>query len=94
VRETAEARLVVVVKPRSSKEGVEKKGADVVVRVRAPPVEGAANERVVEVVAEFLGVKKSAVRIVRGETAKHKELAIAGVDDDVLAERLARLGSS
>ena len=91
MRETAEARLVVVVKPRSSKEGVERKGADVVVRVRAPPVEGAANERVVEVIAEFLDVRPSAVRIVRGESSKHKELAIAGLDADALAGKIARL---
>jgi hypothetical protein len=82
--------LVVQAKPRSKREGVEAgREGGVVVRVRAPPVEGAANERVVEVLAELLGVRKSAVAIVRGDTARHKEIAIAGVGIDDVVARLA-----
>lgn len=74
-------RLVVQVKPRSSKEGVSR-AADgtLVVRVRAPPVDGEANARLLEVIAGALGVRKGDVSVVRGASARHKELAITGLD--------------
>ena len=76
-------RLVVQVKPRSSKEGV-LRAADgtLVVRVRAPPVDGQANERLLEVLAGALGVRKGDVAIVRGGSARHKEVAVLGLDPD------------
>ncbi len=83
-------RVAVSVKPRSKKEGVEVSAAGVVVRVRAPPVEGAANERVLEVVADKLGVRKSAVRIFSGETSRHKVLEIDADDLEDVKARLAR----
>lgn len=82
-------RLVVQAKPRSKSEGVEAgKDGGLVVRVRAPPVEGAANERIVEVLAQILGVRKSAVSLIRGETARHKEIAVAGLALDDVVTRL------
>ncbi len=78
------ARLVVRVKPKSSREGVVVEagpGGDVVVvRVNAPPVEGKANERVREVVAAALGIPRGRVSIVRGEGSREKDLAITGLD--------------
>ncbi|MCC7074655.1 MAG: DUF167 domain-containing protein [Deltaproteobacteria bacterium] len=76
-------RLVVQVKPRSSKEGVAR-AADgtLVVRVRAPPVDGEANARLVEVLAAALGVRKGDVSVVRGASARHKELAVLGLDPE------------
>jgi uncharacterized protein (TIGR00251 family) len=86
------ARLVVRVKPKSSREGVVVEagpGGDVVVvRVNAPPVEGKANERVREVVAAALGIPRGRVSIVRGESSKEKDLAIDGLDVDALEAKL------
>lgn len=86
------ARLVVRVKPKSSKEGVAVEagpaGDVVIVRVNAPPVEGKANERVREVVAAALGVPRGRVTIVRGEGSKEKDLAIAGLDVAAVEARL------
>lgn len=76
-------RLVVQVKPRSSKEGVVRAAdGSLVVRVRAPPVDGEANARLVEVLAAALGVRKGDVAIVRGASARHKEVAVAGLDPE------------
>lgn len=71
------ARLVVSVKPKAKQEGLEV-GPDggVLVRVAAPPVDGKANARLVEVLAAALGLPRSGVRLVRGETARHKELEL------------------
>jgi len=47
--------------------------------VNAPPVDGAANEAVVEVLAEALGVPRRLIRIVTGESSRSKVVEIAGV---------------
>ena len=46
-----------------------------VVRVSAPPVEGAANEAVIEAVARALGVPRAAVTIERGHRGRRKVLS-------------------
>jgi uncharacterized protein YggU (UPF0235/DUF167 family) len=85
-------RLVLSAKPRSKQEGLEV-GPDggLLVRVSAPPVDGKANARITEVVAAALGVPRGAVVFVRGESARHKELEIAGLS---LAEARDRLLAS
>ena len=50
-----------------------------VVRLAAPPVEGAANEALVEYFAGLLRLPRRAVRIVSGEHGRRKRIAIAGV---------------
>jgi hypothetical protein len=58
------------------------------VKVTAPPVEGRANEAVVELLAEGLRVPKSSIRIVAGERAPLKTLEVAGLDAAAVVERL------
>jgi uncharacterized protein (TIGR00251 family) len=56
------------------------------VKVSAPPVEGAANARLVEFLAkEVLGVPRSAVRVVRGEKGRSKTLRIEADEASVRA---------
>ena len=50
------------------------------VRVKAVPDRGKANAAVVALVARSLGVPKSAVTLVAGDTARLKTLSIAGGD--------------
>jgi uncharacterized protein (TIGR00251 family) len=49
------------------------------VRVSSPPVDGAANEELVKLFAKTLGVAKSNVEIVSGQTSKTKRIRITGV---------------
>ena len=49
------------------------------VRLTAPPVEGAANDALVSLLAETLGVARRAIRIVAGAHGRQKRVAIAGV---------------
>jgi hypothetical protein len=70
----------IVVKPRSSREGVGPvQGDRLIVAVNAPPVDGKANEAVVRVLAETFKVARSAVAIVRGETGRKKTVRIQGI---------------
>jgi len=51
----------------------------VVVRLAAPPVDGAANDALIEFLASELGLRRSAVQILSGEKSRRKRVAIAGV---------------
>ena len=60
------------------------------VGIAAPPVDGAANKALLALFAKAFGVRKSAVTIASGETAKIKIVRIAG-DGSKLAETAIRL---
>lgn len=45
--------------------------------VAAPPVDGKANQAVVEVLAEHFGVKKSRIEIIKGLKSRNKTISIA-----------------
>ena len=49
------------------------------VYVTAPPEDGRANEAVVEILAEWLGVKRRQVEIVSGVTNRNKVVRVTGV---------------
>jgi hypothetical protein len=69
-------RFDVVVIPRAARTAVGgRRGGALVVRVSAPPVEGAANEAVVEAVARALGLPRGAVAIERGQRGRRKVLS-------------------
>ena len=44
-------------------------------RVAAPPIDGAANEALLKLLAKRLNLSKSELRIVSGETSRHKRVA-------------------
>jgi uncharacterized protein (TIGR00251 family) len=70
----------VIVQPRASRAGVGPVVGDRLrVAVSAPPVDGKANEAVVRVLSEALGVARSAIEIVRGETGRRKTIRVRGV---------------
>jgi uncharacterized protein (TIGR00251 family) len=58
------------------------------VRLAAPPVDGAANKALVHLLARTLGVGRSAVRIVSGDTSRLKIAEVTGVTVDQVSRRL------
>ena len=74
-------QLTIRVVPRASKPGIAgiRDGA-LLVRLQSPPVEGTANEELIQVIAKAFGVTKRDVEIVAGERSKLKRVAIATVD--------------
>jgi len=67
--------------PRSGRSGVAgmRDGA-VLVRLKAAPVEGAANKELVAVLADALGVPKRNITIVSGHHSRTKKVRLQGVD--------------
>jgi len=59
------------------------------VRLAAPPIEGRANEALVAWLAKSLGVRRRDVELLRGESSRRKQVAIA-VSHDIAAHWLAR----
>ncbi len=60
------------------------------VRVRAVPEDGAANKGLLAVMADFLAIPKSKIRLETGATARHKSLLI-DMDFEAFQTRLAPL---
>ena len=60
------------------------------VRLAAPPIDGRANEALVAWLAKSLGVPKRSVEVLRGESGRRKQVAIA-VTRDVAAQWLAEV---
>jgi hypothetical protein len=52
------------------------------VYVTAPPEDGRANEAVVETIAQWLGVKRRDVEIIRGATSRNKVVRVTAVRKD------------
>jgi len=96
VHSIRDGRLVfkVQVVPRSSRSEVagEHNGA-LRVRVSSPPVEGAANKELTQVLAKAFNVSRSAVNIVSGQSSRLKQVSIEGVDASALTELLAGIKS-
>jgi uncharacterized protein len=84
VRDSAQgASFAVKVHPRAKKTaitGTFGEGADAAVKVAlcAPPVEGRANEALIEFFAELCGVPRSAVSVLSGLQSRNKVIRIAG----------------
>ena len=75
--------------PRAAKSGLAgtRDGA-LLVRLNAPPVEGAANAELIEVLAKALGVPRRAVTLVAGERSRQKRVRVAGLTVAEAEEKL------
>lgn len=59
------------------------------IKLTAPPVEGAANEALTKFLAQVLGIRKSEVTILRGETSHHKLIHCRSLTAEALLAGLA-----
>lgn len=89
-------RIRVRAQPRASRSAVVgtiddgRGGLALKVAVAAPPVEGAANAAIVELLADVLEVPRRAVVVARGESGRSKQVDVRGITVEVAAARLAR----
>ena len=87
------AILSIRVTPRSSKPGIGEWKTDpggrlfLELRVAAAPADGAANDEVIKLLAKELGLPKSSLAIVSGQTARLKRIEVS-MDESEVRTRL------
>jgi len=97
VNETAKGvTFAVKVHPRARKNAITGIIGDALkLALTAPPVEGRANQAVIEFFAELFEIPRSSVTIASGETSRNKVVRIAGLTKAAVAARLsAHLGET
>lgn len=68
------------VEPRSSHPGIAGPyGEGLKVKLTSPPVEGRANEELIEILAKKFGISKKDVEIISGKKSKNKIVRLLGV---------------
>ena len=63
-------------------------GSELKVKVTAPPVDSAANEAVLKLLAERLGCARNQLELLRGATSRHKQILIRGLTTTQIEEKL------
>lgn len=86
-----------VILPVAARPGAKKNGVTgthdgaLKVSVTQVPEKGKANGALIQVLAKALGLKKSQVQLVSGQTSTRKKFQISGVDCATLRERIDRV---
>jgi uncharacterized protein (TIGR00251 family) len=81
-------RLTVRVIPRSSQNAFAWEHGVLKVRLTAPPVDGAANDALITLLAQRLGLPKRAISIAHGAASRQKVVEIADMTEAEVMSRL------
>lgn len=60
------------------------------VTLTAPPVDGKANQAVIQFFAELFAIPRSSVTIASGETSRNKVVRVSGISRAAVEQRLAK----
>ena len=83
--------LSVKVQPRASTNQIgQPLGNELRIKVTAPPVDAAANEALVRLMAQTFGCARNRVELVRGHTSRHKIIKIFGLSEQDVTSKLTR----
>lgn len=84
--------FAVKVQPRARKNAITGVVGDALkLALTAPPVDGRANQAVVEFLADFFEITRSSITIASGETSRNKVIRIAGLTRQDVERRLAEI---
>jgi len=82
--------LSVKLQPRASVNEIgEALGNELRIKVTAPPVDAAANEALVKLLAQHLDCPRNRVELVRGHTSRHKTVKLHGLAPEEVVKRLS-----
>ncbi|GAP14741.1 uncharacterized conserved protein [Longilinea arvoryzae] len=86
------AAIAVRVTTRASKNEIQEILDDgtIKIRITSAPVDGQANETLLEYLAKLLDVKVSQLDIVAGQTGRDKLISVIGLDADTVQERIVK----
>jgi uncharacterized protein (TIGR00251 family) len=83
--------LSVKLQPRASVNEIgEALGSELRIKVTAPPVDAAANEALVKLLAQWLDCPRNRVELIRGHTSRHKTIKLHGLTAEAVAKVLAK----
>jgi len=90
LRETSGGTLLSVkLQPRASKNEIgEPLGNELKIKVTAPPVDAAANQALIELLAKTLGCSRGKIELLRGQTSRHKTLMLHGFSQETTIRNL------
>ncbi|HOX02423.1 MAG TPA: DUF167 domain-containing protein [Candidatus Paceibacterota bacterium] len=84
------ATVAVKVQPRASRNEIGPlEGEELRVWVTAPPVDSAANDALIRLLAERLGCPKGSLQIQQGQSSRHKVICVAGWAAENVLRRLS-----
>jgi uncharacterized protein (TIGR00251 family) len=88
-KDSESIRLVVKVTPNAGRNEITGfKEGFLQVRIAAPPEKGKANKELTDFLSKTLGVKKSSILIIKGQTSRNKVIIIEGMSGDELLKRI------
>src|SRR5713226_2654295 len=96
IRETPQGAVFTVkVHPRARKNAITGTVGDAVkLSLTAPPVDGKANQSVIEFFAGLFDIPRSSVTIASGETSRNKRICISGLDAETVRQRLQEISEN
>jgi len=81
--------LAIKLQPRASANEIgEAMGNELRIKVTAPPVDSAANEALIRLLAETLDCSRNKVELVRGQTSRHKLVRLHGMTAEQVMKRI------
>jgi uncharacterized protein (TIGR00251 family) len=81
--------LAIKLQPRASKNEIsEVSGPELRIKVTAPPVDAAANEALLRLLADTLDCPRGKVDLIRGHTVRHKVIKVFGLTAREVFEKL------
>ena len=84
-------RLHLFIQPKASKnEVIGEHNGELKIKIKSPPVDGKANECVVEFMSQLFSCPKRDISIIRGEISRHKTVEILGIDAET-AQKILNL---
>ncbi|WP_415062331.1 DUF167 domain-containing protein [Bdellovibrio sp.] len=82
-------RLHLFIQPKSSKnEVIGPHNGELKIKITAPPIDGRANEGLIEFLSDHFDIPKRNVILVKGDTGRHKTVDLLGVDEERAKELL------
>ena len=83
--------LSVKLQPRASANEIgDALGSELRIKVTAPPVDAAANEALVKLLAQQLDCPRNRVELVRGHTSRHKTIKLHGLAAEAVVKGLGK----
>jgi uncharacterized protein (TIGR00251 family) len=84
-----QAVIEITVSPKSSQSKIVVKEGDIIkVYLNSPPVDGKANAELIKLLSKKLGIAKSGIEIIKGQSGRKKTLRITGLDKSKSIEKL------